>query len=96
MDQTPQRKKASKAPKKPSPEQERKRAYKELVALRRKTESTASELAAAERTLRSVRTNYADFKIRERSIAEAEEMVAEARTRHAEAVRDFEAARSRQ
>lgn len=93
MDSAPKRKK-TKAPK-PSPEAEAKRAYKALLALRRKAESTANDVSAAERTLRSARTITASLAIRDRAIEEAQENLSAARIAHAEAVRDFEAARSR-
>ena len=86
MESTKRTKKASK----PSPAVEKKRAYKELVALRRKVESTANDLAVAERYLRSAQTISSDFTLRKRAVAEASESVSVAREVHAEAVRDFE------
>ena len=99
MEPTQKRKKAP-APalvetRKPSPEVEKKRAYDALVALRRKVERTADEMAAAERTLRSARTITSSFMARDLAVEQAQEVLDDIRVVHAEAVRDFEAARSR-
>lgn len=96
MDSTPKRKKASsKAASQPSPKVEKKRAYEALVSLRRKVEKTASEVSAAERHLRSARTITSSLAHRDVAVDAAQEALDDARVLHAEAVRDFEAARSR-
>lgn len=96
MESTPKRKKKSTTSSpQPNPKAEEKRAYKALLALRRKVERTAEEVSAAERTLRSARTITASLALRDQAIDQAQEVLSSARAAHAEAVRDFEAARSR-